>query len=60
MHVSISVEGENEQVYLDKTKISDTKMFNPNRIKYFYISAPIQYKNGAKALFGNFKLMTCK
>ncbi|MGI4020840.1 MAG: hypothetical protein ACRYFA_04980 [Janthinobacterium lividum] len=60
MHVSIAVDGEYEQVYLDKTKISDTKMFNPTRMKYFYISAPIEYKNSSKALFGNFKLMTCK
>ncbi len=60
MHVSIAVNGENEQVYLDKTKISDTKMFTANRLKYFYISAPLSYKNGAKILFGNFKLMTCK
>ncbi len=60
MHVSIAVDGETEQVYLDKTKISDTKMFKPNRLKYFYISAPLSYKNGAKVLFGNFKLMACK
>ncbi len=59
MHVSIAVDGENEQVYLDKTKISDTKMFNPNRIKYFYISAPIQSQNGAKILFGNYKMKAC-
>lgn len=60
MHVSIAVDGENEQVYLDKTKISDTKMFKPNRLKYFYISAPLHSSNGAKVLFGNFKLMGCK
>ncbi len=60
MHVSIAVDGENEQVYLNKTKISDTKMFKPNRLKYFYISAPLQSSNGAKVLFGNFKLMGCK
>jgi len=60
MHVSIAVDGQYEQVYLDKTKISDTKMFNPNRVKYFYISAPIQSQNNAKVLFGNFKLMGCK
>lgn len=60
MHVSIAVEGENEQVYLDKTKISDAKMFGPNRIKYFYLSAPLSAKNGAKVLFGNYKMSTCK
>ena len=60
MHVSITVDGQNEQVYLDKTKISDTKMFNPNRLKYFYISAPLHSRNGAKVLFGNFKMMACK
>lgn len=59
MHVSISVDGEFEQVYLDKTKISDTKMFNPDRTKYFYISSPMTYKNGAKVLFGNFRMMAC-
>ncbi|MGI4750229.1 MAG: hypothetical protein ACRYFB_06325 [Janthinobacterium lividum] len=60
MHISIAVDGENEQVYLDKTKISDTKMFIPNRIKYFYLSAPLQSKNGAKVLFGNYKMKACK
>lgn len=60
MHVSIAVDGETEQVYLDRTKISDTKMFKPNRLKYFYISAPLKSNNGAKVLFGNFKLMGCK
>ena len=59
MHVSIAVDGENEQVYLDKTKISDAKMFGPSRIKYFYLSAPLQAKNGAKVLFGNYKMSAC-
>lgn len=59
MHVSIAVDGENEQVYLDKTKISDAKMFQPNRLKYFYISAPLKAERGAKILFGNYKMNAC-
>ncbi|MBE7175068.1 MAG: hypothetical protein INR69_01610 [Mucilaginibacter polytrichastri] len=60
MHVSIAVDGQNQQVYLDKQKISDTKMFSPNRLKYFYISAPLTMKNESKLLFGNYKMTTFK
>lgn len=56
IHVSIAVEGEQMRVYLDKSKLLDTQMFLKNTPKYFYITAPYDYKKGAKAFFGNFRI----
>lgn len=56
MHVSIMVDGERMAVYLDKTKIADTDLFASTDTKNLYISAPIQYSNGAKALIGNLRI----
>lgn len=56
MHVSIAVEGDMMKVYLDRTKIADSKLFRSNPAKYFFISAPINMDNGANVLFGNFRI----
>jgi len=56
MHVSIAVDGDAMQVYLDRTKIADSQLFRKNPSKYFFISAPINLNNGAKVLFGNFRI----
>lgn len=56
MHVSIAVEGNMMQIYLDRTKIADAQLFRDNPAKYFFISAPINLNNGAKILFGNFRI----
>lgn len=54
MHIAISVEGENMRVYLNRSKLLDTRMFKANTIKYFYLSGPFDYEGEAMAYFGNF------
>lgn len=56
LRVSIAVDGDNMQVYLDRTKIADSQFFRSNPSKYFFISAPINLRAGAKVLFGNFRI----
>lgn len=53
LHVSISVDNEQMRVYLDKTKVLDTKMFKEGVRKYFFISAPLDTKNDAKVYVSN-------
>ena len=56
MHISMIVDGQRMAVYLDKTKIADTELFLTTDTKNFYISAPLDYKNGAKLLFSGLKI----
>ncbi|MCX2480031.1 hypothetical protein OQY15_13100 [Pedobacter sp. MC2016-15] len=53
LHVSMSIEGENMRVYLNRSKLVDTRMFKTNTIKYFYLSAPYDYEGEAMAYFSN-------
>ncbi|MBV8252095.1 MAG: hypothetical protein JO154_05760 [Chitinophaga sp.] len=53
LHVSISVENDHMRVYLDKTKVLDSKMFKDDVRKYFFISAPLDTKNDAKVYVSN-------
>ncbi|MED5547590.1 MAG: hypothetical protein VYD90_20355 [Pseudomonadota bacterium] len=55
MHVSIAVEGEMLQVYLDDQKIADTRAFAGKLPRYFFISAPTRTRNNAQLLFGSFR-----
>lgn len=54
LHVAIAIEGGNMRVYINKSKLLDTRMFNKEAIKYFYLSAPFDYKSDAAVFFGNF------
>lgn len=56
MHISIAVDGDMAQVYLDRQKIADTKLFDGNGPKYFFISAPTRTTQGAQLLYSNFRL----
>ncbi len=56
MHVSIAVDGDNERIYIDRTKIADARLFNNNVAKYFFLSAPVSTEHDAKVLFGNFQV----
>lgn len=56
LHVSIAVDGNRERVWLDRTKILDSRMFQDNPSRYFFISAPMSYDHGAKLLLGNFRI----
>jgi len=53
LHVSIAVNGDHMKVYLDKTKVLDSKMFKDNTRKYFFISAPLHADNDAKVYVSN-------
>ncbi|WP_044046337.1 hypothetical protein [Niabella soli] len=52
-HIAIAVDGEQMKVYIDKTKVLDSKMFRENAAKYFFISAPMHTDNDAKVYFSN-------
>ena len=56
LHISISVKGTHMKMYLAKTRILDAEMFQPGSRKYFFISAPLNYKHGAKVLIGNVRI----
>lgn len=60
MHVAIAADGDHVNIYLDKTKITDTKLFNNDMSKYFFISAPLSSKNNAAIAIGNFEIKTFK
>lgn len=53
MHVALTAHENQLSVYLAKAKIFDAAAFNNNPFKYFFISAPLQSKNGAKIAIGN-------
>ncbi len=54
LHVAMAVDGENLRVYVNKSKVLDTKMLRTDLPKYFYLSAPFDYDNQSKVYFGNF------
>lgn len=56
LHVSIAVDGNRERVYLDHQKILDSRTFQNNPSRYFFISGSLDYAHGAKLLMGNFRV----
>jgi len=54
LHVAMAVEGQNMRVYVNKSKVLDTRMLRTDLPKYFYLSAPFDYDNQSKVYFGNF------
>lgn len=56
MHVAIQVDGKNMKVYLDKNKVLDTRVFEPNRKKYFFINLSTRIDNNAEIAISNFKV----
>lgn len=60
LHVSLTIEGERMVVYLNKTKLADTILFNPSDPRNFYITAPWQYEQGARILVSNFRIAAFK
>lgn len=57
MHVAIAVHGNNMQVFLDRTKVMDARMFSrPDEARYFYISTATNMNNNARIAVGNFKI----
>ncbi|NIG55495.1 hypothetical protein [Chitinophaga sp. Cy-1792] len=53
VHVSIAIDHAQMKVYLDKTKILDSKMFKDDVRKYFFVSAPLNAENDAKVYISN-------
>jgi hypothetical protein len=56
IHIAIAVDGDQMRAYLDGGKIADAKLFSANAARYFYLSAPLNYRHGATMLFGNFRI----
>jgi len=56
LHIALAIDGEKMAVYLNSTKLADTVLFSPTAAKNFYITAPWEYKNGAKVLVSNFRI----
>jgi hypothetical protein len=56
MHISISVDGDRERVYIGREKIADARLFDGNRAKYLFLSAPVRYDHGARVLVGNLRI----
>ena len=56
MHVAIDVDGNNMKVYLDHTKVADSKQFLGHKPRYFFISYGLKYRHGAALLFGHFRI----
>lgn len=54
VHVAIEVEAESMRVYVNRSKVLDTKMFKVNVPKFFYLTAPYSYDQESKVYFGNF------
>jgi len=54
IHISMSIEGEDMRVYMNKIKLLDTRMFKAHTLKYFFLSGPYSYEAEAMAYFGNF------
>lgn len=54
LHVAITVEGEDMRVYINRSKLLDTRMFKRNTLKYFYLTAPFAYEGESMVYFGNF------
>ncbi|HVI99273.1 MAG TPA: hypothetical protein VM657_09430 [Sphingomonas sp.] len=58
MHVSMAVDGDRMRVYIGREKIADAQLFDGNRARYLFISAPVRYDHGAQALIGNLRIAT--
>lgn len=55
MHVSMSVDGERLQVYIDQQKVLDAAVIDVNAPKHFFVSTET-YRNNAKAFISNLKI----
>ena len=60
MHVAIEVHKDNVKVFLDDEKIADTKLFNGEKAKHFFISSPLRQQHKAATLFSNFNISVYK
>ena len=58
LHVAIAVEGDILSVYINKNKVLDTRMFNKEVPKFFYVTAPFSYEQQSQVYFGNFVMAT--
>lgn len=56
MHVAIDVDGDNMKVYLDHSKVADSKQFLGHKSRYFFLSYGLKSRHGAALLFGNFRM----
>ncbi|MCL7988114.1 hypothetical protein M8998_09220 [Sphingobacterium sp. lm-10] len=55
MHISISVDGEQMQLFIDSQKVLDAAVIDINAPKHFFLSTD-KYRNGAQAFISNFRV----
>lgn len=55
MRVSVAVDGDQMKVYLDRTKIADTRLFRGEPSRQFFMEAPLRMDNGSTVAVGNFR-----
>ncbi len=55
IHISMAVEGQHMRVYLNRSKVLDTRMFDPETAKYFYISTD-RMRNSARLYISNLRI----
>lgn len=60
MHVAIEVHNDQVKIFLDDDKIADTKLFNGEKAKHFFISSPLKQENNSSTLFSNFNIRVYK
>ncbi|MEO2073114.1 MAG: hypothetical protein ABGW99_17430 [Zunongwangia sp.] len=60
MHVAIEVHKNQVKIFLDDDKIADTKLFNGEKAKHFFISSPLRQEHKASTLFSNFNIRVYK
>lgn len=55
-HVAIAVNGDQMQVYFNRMKIADAKMFEQQRSRNFYFSSSLNHQHDAKLLVNNLRV----
>ncbi len=60
MHIAIEVHQDQVKIFLDGNKIADTKLFNREKAKHFFISSPLRQNHNSTTLISNFKISIYK
>lgn len=58
LHVSISVNSDQEQIWLDGSKVLDSRMFDRNASRYVFFSAPWTVDHHAQVMIGHVRIAT--
>src|SRR5690606_41717944 len=55
MHVSMAIDGDRMQIYIDDHKVLDAIVLDPNAPKHFFITTD-NYRNNASAFISNLRI----